>query len=156
MNPRRSQRVNIHGADPADERPVVLLVDDDPVVRDILAWVIQSTGHTPLMASGEEGFRMLAERPERVALVLLDLTMHDMDGFRFREQQLAQPRLAAVPTVIMSGRYVEDDERVRLRALQYVWKPFRISELREVIAEHARWQPVAAAASTGAASVRTA
>ena len=150
MNPRRSQRVNIHGGEPQDERPLVLLVDDDPVVRDVLAWVIQSTGHTPLMAAGEEGFRLLTERADRIALVLLDLTMHCMDGFRFRELQLAQPRLASVPTVIMSGRYVENDERLRLRANQYVWKPFRISELRAVIAEHARPLGVAASAARSA------
>src|SRR5437868_5348424 len=123
MNPRRSQRVNIHGADPQDpQTPLVLLVDDDPVVHDVIAWVIQSTGYAPLTAGGSDGFRLLTEHADRIALVLLDLTMHDMDGFRFRELQLAQPRLAEVPTAIMSGRFVEDDERARLRAAHYAWK----------------------------------
>lgn len=145
MNPRRSQRVNIHGADPQDEQtPLVLLVDDDPVVHDIIAWVIQSTGYTPLTAGGSDGFRLLGEHADRVALVLLDLTMHDMDGFRFRQQQLAQPRLAAVPTVIISGRFVEEEERTRLQANQYVWKPIRISELRAVITQNARRLPAMA------------
>jgi len=143
--------VNTHVGDRKDERPpVVLLVDDDPVVRDIIAWVIQSTGYTPVTADGAEGFRHLTELADRVALVLLDLTMHSLDGFRFRELQLAQPRLADVPTVVMSGRYVEHEERAKLGARDYVWKPIKISELRAVITEHAR--PLTALAGVASAA----
>jgi CheY-like chemotaxis protein len=142
--------MNLHGGDRKDERsPVVLLVDDDPVVRDIISWVIQSAGYTPMTADGAEGFRQLTEQVDRVALVLLDLTMHSLDGFRFREMQMAQPRLADVPTVVMSGRYVEHDERAKLGAKDYVWKPIKISDLRAVITEHAR--PLAAASAVRAA-----
>ena len=79
----------------------------------MLAWVIQGAGYTPVTAGGAEGFALLTELADRVALVLLDLTMHDMDGFRFRELQRAQSRLAEVPTVVMSGRPVLPEERRR-------------------------------------------
>jgi DNA-binding response OmpR family regulator len=69
--------------------------------------------------------------------------MHDMNGFKFRELQRAQPRLAAVPTVVMSGRDVLPEERSVLRANEYLWKPVRISELRALIIEHARPLPSA-------------
>ena len=138
MNPRRSQRVNING-DTLDERaPIVLLVDDEVAVRDVLAWVIQSTGFQALTAGGSEGFRLLNEHADRVALVILDLSMRDLDGFRFRELQRAQARLSDVPTIIMSGRPVLQEEKTRLQANEYVWKPARIAELRALIAEHAR------------------
>ena len=138
MNPRRSQRVNING-DALDERaPIVLLVDDEVAVRDVLAWVIQSTGFQALTASGREGFALLNEHADRVALVILDLSMRDLDGFRFRELQRAQTRLADVPTIIMSGRPVLQEEKTRLQANEYVWKPARIAELRALITEHAR------------------
>lgn len=143
MEPRRSQRVNIPG-DGHDQPPIVLLVDDEAPVRDVLSWVIQGAGFTPVTAGGAEGFTLLTQLADRVALVLLDLTMHDMDGFRFRELQRAQARLAEVPTVVMSGRPVLPEERVVLRANEYVWKPFRISELRALIIEHARPLPAAA------------
>jgi CheY-like chemotaxis protein len=138
MNPRRSQRVNINGAALDEQAPIVLLVDDEVAVRDVLAWVIQSAGFTPLTAGGVEGFDLLCEHADRVALVLLDLTMHDMDGFRFRELQRAQPRLAGIPTIVMSGRPVLQEEKTLLRANEYVWKPARIGELRALLAEHAR------------------
>jgi CheY-like chemotaxis protein len=64
--------------------------------------------------------------------------MHGMDGFRFRELQRAQPRLADIPTIIMSGRPVLQEEKTRLQANEYIWKPARISELRALITEHAR------------------
>ena len=138
MNPRRSQRVNING-DALDERaPIVLLVDDEVAVRDVLAWVIQSTGFQALTASGREGFALLNEHADRVALLILDLSMRDLDGFRFRELQRAQTRLAEVPTIIMSGRPVLQEEKTRLQADEYVWKPARIAELRALITEHAR------------------
>ena len=118
MNPRRSQRVNINGDGLDQQAPIVLLVDDEMAVRDVLAWVIQSTGYEPLTAAGSEGFRLLSEHAERVALVILDLSMHGMDGFRFRELQRWQPRLADIPTLIMSGRPVLQEEKTRLRAKQ--------------------------------------
>ena len=138
MNPRRSQRVNINGAALDEQAPIVLLVDDEVTVRDVLAWVIQSTGYTPLTAGGSEGFELLTEHAERVALVILDLSMRDMDGFRFREPQRAQPRLADIPTLIMSGRPVLQEEKTRLRAKEYIWKPAPIADLRALIVEHAR------------------
>ena len=138
MNPRRSQRVNIHGADPIEQAPVVLLVDDEVAVRDVLSWVIQGAGFTPITAAGPEGFEILGKHAEQVALVILDLSMHGMDGFRFRELQRAQPRLADIPTIIMSGRPVLQEEKTRLQANEYIWKPARISELRALITEHAR------------------
>ena len=64
--------------------------------------------------------------------------MHDMDGFRFRELQRAQPRLADIPTLIMSGRPVLQEEKTLLRANEYIWKPARMAELRALITEHAR------------------
>ena len=138
MNPRRSQRVNIHGADPIEQAPIVLLVDDEVAVRDVLSWVIQGAGFTPITAGGPEGFEILGKHAEQVALVILDLSMHGMDGFRFRDLQRAHPRLADIPTLIMSGRPVLQEEKTRLRANEYVWKPARIAELRSLIAEHAR------------------
>ena len=143
MNPRRSQRVNINGETPGEQTPIVLLVDDEVAVRDVLSWVIQGAGYTPVTAAGVEGFELLTELADRVALVILDLSMHGLDGFRFRELQRAQARLADIPTLIMSGRPVLQEEMVRLQAKEYVWKPAKISELRALIAEHAR--PIAAA-----------
>src|SRR5512147_888159 len=100
MNPRRSQRVNINGDALDEQTPIVLLVDDEVAVRDVLAWVIQSAGYTPLTAGGVEGFQLLTDLADRVALVILDLSMHDLDGFRFRELQRAQPQLADIPTIV--------------------------------------------------------
>ena len=145
MQPRRSQRVNING-DSHDEPPIVLLVDDEVAIRDVLSWVIQGAGFTPVGAGGAEGFKLLTQLADRIALVLLDLTMHDMSGFTFRELQRAQPRLADVPVVVMSGRPVLPEERSVLRANEYVWKPVRISELRAIITEHARPLPSVPAA----------
>jgi CheY-like chemotaxis protein len=129
----------------AGDAPLVLIVDDDVAVRDILAWVVQSAGYEAVAAAGADGYRQLTELAERTALVLLDLTMQDMDGFRFRELQLAQAPLATVPTIVLSGGLVSAGDRERLRASAYVQKPMRLSELRATILQQARWVPGAMA-----------
>ena len=145
MQPRRSQRVNINGEAHDEQPPIVLLVDDEVAVRDVLAWVIQGTGYTPVDAGGAEGFTLLTQHADRVALVMLDLSMHDMDGFRFRELQRAQPRLADIPTLVMSGRPVLQEEKTRAARQRIPLEAGAHSELRSLIAEHARPLPSAPA-----------
>jgi len=146
MIPRSSATPGVQTIDPQHgQPPLVLIVDDDVAVRDILAWVVQSAGYEAVAAAGADGYRQLTELAERTALVLLDLTMHDMDGFRFRELQLAQPPLATVPTIVLSGGLVSAGDRDRLRASAYVQKPMRLSELRETILAQARRVPGATA-----------
>jgi len=140
--PTSSVNQDTRPADPhRGHTPVVLIVDDDVAVRDILAWVVQSAGYEAVAAAGADGYRRLTELAERTALVLLDLTMHGMDGFRFRELQLAEASLATVPTIVLSGGLVSAADRDRLRASAYVQKPMRLSELRATMLEQARRVP---------------
>ncbi len=146
MIPRPSPTPGVRAMDPQHVHPpLVLIVDDDVAVRDILTWVVQSAGFEAVAAAGADGYRQLTELAERTALVLLDLTMHDMDGFRFRELQLAQAPLATVPTIVLSGGLVSAGDRERLRASAYVQKPMRLSELRATILQQARRVPGAPA-----------
>lgn len=61
--------------------PVLLLVDDEPLIRDMLANVFKLRGWQVIPASdGEEAVRLYREHPHRVDLVLLDVQMPGMDG----------------------------------------------------------------------------
>jgi DNA-binding response OmpR family regulator len=105
----------------------VLVIDDDPVLCDLVARVLEGWGHTVFAAADAgEGLRALyAERPD---LVILDVNLPDMDGWdvlaRIRE-------LGEVPVLMLTAK---DTETEKVRALRggaddYLTKPFGQQEL---------------------------
>jgi DNA-binding response OmpR family regulator len=108
--------------------PVVLLVDDDAAIRRAVATGLELEGFTVVPASGGRAALEAAERV-RPAVVLLDLSMPDLDGL----EVLRRLREAGdqVPVCVLSARDEVDD---RVRGLQagaddYVIKPFALEEV---------------------------
>ena len=90
----------------ADEvaMPQVLIVDDDEPVRRLLELLLKTSGYDTVTATnGVEGLEQMHR--QLPCLVLLDMMMPEMDGFEFRRQQLADPNLARVPVVCLTGHY---------------------------------------------------
>ena len=107
---------------------VILVIEDDPATRHVLARELVAAGYRVVeaedAATGLE--RFAARRPD---LVLLDLGLPDRDG---TDVIRLVRREAATPIVILSGRF---EEREKVEALErgaddYVTKPFGIAELR--------------------------
>jgi CheY-like chemotaxis protein len=114
----------------------ILLVDDEPAVREVTAEMLRGAGYEVTVASsGNEALGVFDRDPTRSDLVLLDLTMPGLDGF----QTLAQLRLrdAKLPVVLMSG-YAEQSVRDRAAAdpaIDFLQKPFRERQLLDMCAE---------------------
>ena len=82
--------------------PYILVVDDDNSVRQMLLLLLRSHDYEAATANnGAEALAMMRER--RPCLVLLDIKMPVMDGWEFRDAQLADPALADIPVVCMTG-----------------------------------------------------
>lgn len=82
--------------------------------------------------------RLLLRRVvETVDLLLLDVSMADMDGFAFRDMQLDAPTVADIPTIVVTGHVLESNELARLHATTVVTKPISVTALREMVAIHA-------------------
>ena len=82
----------------------VLIVEDDPDVRQMMELFVSSAGYTAVSAqNGREGLAKMRE--SHPCLVLLDLQMPVMDGFEFRRQQLSDADLAAVPVLCITAHY---------------------------------------------------
>lgn len=104
----------------------VLIVDDDPEIRDLLSVNLMASGHEVCHAhDGPTALALLAEhRPD---VILLDVMMPTMDGFEVLEHLKAPgSELASIPIVMITGRTAPED---RFRggvegALVYVTKPF--------------------------------
>jgi CheY-like chemotaxis protein len=90
----------------------VLVVDDDSAVRRMILLLLSSEGYeTETAKDGAEALALMRQR--RPCLVLLDINMPLMDGWEFRKHQLADPALADVPVVGMTGIvHPEDVERI--------------------------------------------
>jgi CheY-like chemotaxis protein len=117
----------------SDGAGAVLIVDDDADVCEGMASLLDEEGYEALTAlGGEAGLRLLRERPG-VALVLLDLTMPRMNAFEFRAAQQGDPRIAAVPVVLMSAGLDGRKHAQRLGAAGYLAKPFKPAALLEVV-----------------------
>jgi CheY-like chemotaxis protein len=112
---------------------LILLVDDEPASRWVLADFLSAHGHRCLEASdGQEALHLL--RGREVDLVLADVRMPRMDGFRLFEE--LQPRWQGrIPFVFLSGHAVQDDIDVVLQsgAFGYLLKPCEPTALRSLV-----------------------
>jgi two-component system cell cycle sensor histidine kinase/response regulator CckA len=115
-------------------RGLVLVVDDEEPVREVTCDVLESLGYEVLQAEGgQRACELLRAQPGRIDLVLLDMTMPEMDG----EQTLQKLRAMRpdLRVVLMTG-YAEDDVQRRFEPEQlagFLAKPFAKRELGEVI-----------------------
>jgi CheY-like chemotaxis protein len=112
---------------------VILVIDDDPATRAMLATLLTIHGYGVQTAEdGAAGLALLREYHPK--LILLDLNMPRMNGAEFREQQRRLPRpLADTPVVIISGVDGAEHQRERLLARDYIPKPINDTTLLNVV-----------------------
>ena len=84
----------------------LLVVDDDPGVRESLEELLRHQGYRVLTAvDGEDGLRRVRE--QRPDLIVLDVGLPGMDGFRVATLVKRDPALSEIPIVLYSGRLEE-------------------------------------------------
>src|SRR5438105_3128734 len=95
--------------------PCILVVEDDPMIREVLAGLLVDEGYeVDEAAHGLEGLeRLRACRPD---LIVLDLMMPVMDGWNFRDRQRQLADCADVPVVVLSAVRDLEQQAVRLDA----------------------------------------
>ncbi len=122
----------------APRPPVVLLVDDDPAVRDGMSKLLRRAGYACFGVSDAAAGLAFA-RNRRPTVIVTDVQMAGMNGIAFLEEARRRPELRDVPAIILSahgGDVVSDGAR-RLGA-QVVAKPFDGKALVTRIGEMAR------------------
>jgi CheY-like chemotaxis protein len=109
-------------------RPL-LLVEDDDDVRDAIAATLRDEGYQ--VAEAENG-RLALEWLQHngdPCLVLLDLWMPVMSGMELREKMVQDPRLAALPLVIVSAAGDGKARAEEMGAIGYLRKPLELHDL---------------------------
>jgi CheY-like chemotaxis protein len=110
-------------------RKCILIVDDEEVVRDAMAKLLQSKGYlTRTAANGRDALAQMQGKPS-IELVLLDLWMDGGDGWEFREAQQQEPTLAGIPVVVLSAVGDAAEWADNLGDVGYLRKPIKAEEL---------------------------
>jgi len=113
----------------------VLVVDDEMIVRQMIAEILKASGYPVLEAgSGQAAVEQLWRHRDRIGLVILDLIMPGMDGVETFEQ--IREMAPGLPVVLTTG-YARSDQCRRLMRrgpVELIKKPFKSSELVELVA----------------------
>jgi CheY-like chemotaxis protein len=117
-------------------KPIVV-IDDDQDVREVLADLLVEEGYpVRCFRNGAEALADL-RRDASASLILLDLMMPVMNGWRFREEQIRDRRLAGIPVIAMSA-LAEVNSPPCPRPMALFSKPFNVDKLLARIAERVR------------------
>jgi CheY-like chemotaxis protein len=116
----------------ADALPQVLVIDDDPTVRDMLRRFLEKEGYAPILAENGRDGLALAQKHRPYAIVL-DVVMPEMDGWMVLGALKANPELASIPVILHT--VVDEKKRgLALGAIDYMVKPFDRDRLRATLA----------------------
>ncbi len=110
----------------------VLIVDDDPGVRERLRATLERQGWSVIEAvNGQEALVKVMHGPPRA--ILLDLNMPVMDGFAFLHSLREKPGCADIPVIVFSARDISASDRRRLHDADRIMS--KTTSLRDVTAE---------------------
>lgn len=111
---------------------VVLLIDDEPQMKSLVAMTLDHLGVKVVRAATLSDARE-AGRQESPALVLLDIDLGSEDGLAILPLLREEPTLAEVPIVIFSVHDSKRQEALDLGVEGFVAKPFKSSSLVDVV-----------------------
>src|SRR5438067_1097627 len=119
---------------PVGSGPALLVIDDDPAVRDLLQRSLKLPGvRIVAAAGGEEGLRLAREL--RPAVITLDVLMPGMDGWAVLAALKADPDLAEIP-VIMLTMLTDRNLGYALGAADFLTKPVDRERLAALLSRH--------------------
>jgi CheY-like chemotaxis protein/anti-sigma regulatory factor (Ser/Thr protein kinase) len=110
----------------------ILLVDDDPVLHQLIECALTDDGHTLLHTTDpQKGLEIVAREP--VDLALIDYVMPEMDGFEFLDKlRRAHPKLKAI-MITAYGTPATVLNALRKQVCDFLVKPFSLADLRAAV-----------------------
>ena len=116
--------------DAAPTNKAVLLVEDNEVEREGMAFILRHEGYTVATALDADGAVAFLRAHPETAVVLLDMLLPGKDGWRFLAERRTDPALAAVPVVITTAIRVASPEWARsLGAQAFFRKPVPVAAM---------------------------
>lgn len=119
-------------AEASSRTAMILVVDDDPEVREIVAEFLLDAGYSVAQAEGGPQALQLLDRGIRPDLVITDIRMPEMSGIELADRMSrTYPELKII---LISGFFVS--QKIERRVLR---KPFRMKELAEAVDSELAW-----------------
>jgi PAS domain S-box-containing protein len=119
----------------AREQPVVLVIENDPSGRELMASYLQPLGIRIEFAATAAGGIAMARRIEPDAITL-DLLLPDRNGWRVLDDLRSMPETSRVPVIVVSV-LDKDPRAIRRGAAEYLQKPLSREVLLRALREHA-------------------
>ncbi len=107
-------------------QPTILIVDDQPVNIQVLSNLLKDTYRIIVANNGAKALE-LAVSTEPPKLILLDITMPDMDGYEVCRRLKSNEETRGIPVIFVTGRSSTEDEEegFGIGASDYICKPFQ-------------------------------
>jgi two-component system chemotaxis response regulator CheY len=119
---------------PMNSTPRVLVVDDEPTIRELIADALSEFGYAvEVAANGAEALEAMQHALPNA--VVLDLMMPRVNGMGFVELMRLIPEFASVPVLLVTAAYGAHDMAERLGAKACLTKPFELDRLVELVGE---------------------
>jgi len=114
----------------------ILIVEDDPCVRELLCLHLSGAGYEVLVAEDAIiGGHFLLD--QRVDLLIADINMPFMDGLDLVHAIRQEPSVASMPVVFLTSHSEHEDRARELGAVAFMTKPVLAEELLATVAKHA-------------------
>ncbi len=123
------------------ESSTILVVDDDPTIRDIIKRYLEREGYTVKTASSSKEAETILRTSRIPDLMLLDIMMPGGTGWQLLKELEKDPNIQKLPVVAISGleRPSEPSEEYDSKMLyDYLVKPFSLAELTQVVEKFKR------------------
>ncbi len=122
-----------------DDRPVLLIVDDEPLSLTLLAQGLDADYQLKAATNGPDALA-LARRPPHPEVILLDVRMPDMDGYAVCTALKADPRTADVPVIFVTATADTASESQALAhgAVDFIHKPIDLTVVALRVGLHVR------------------
>src|SRR5450755_1609172 len=118
--------------------PIVLVVDDNPAIRDMVSWALELDGYEPAEAAeGHEALAWMdnASRESRFPdVILLDMAMPGMGGHEFLARLHDQWEPARpLPSIVVITASIGGPDAVSMGVNNVILKPFHVRELLDLV-----------------------
>ncbi|MGE3609301.1 MAG: response regulator [Bacteriovoracaceae bacterium] len=106
----------------------ILIVEDDPSIRDMLTFLLESENYQVFQASNGKEALALLSKSLSPSLILLDLMMPIMNGWQFYQSIKMVDQLKSIPIVVMSAY---DPENLQVEA--HLQKPSSVDDILNTV-----------------------
>ncbi|MBN1901009.1 response regulator [Candidatus Sumerlaeota bacterium] len=113
--------------------PLILVVEDDPSMRDLLRMILEKNEYRVLESEdGEQALSLVQERPE-IRLVISDIKIPGKDGMNLLSEVVASYPGVKVILITAFGEVEQYLEAMNVGAFEYLNKPFRNQQLLDLV-----------------------